>query len=111
MVTLKATGPKLEPVVEQASERGSHRSQSMGYDTPASDNEFMEIDNERDPAQALDQVKADNDDAAMRDDRQIGGPPDPAAASPSPDFTKDDEHSQSMSDKDEEDTEIAFFGS
>ena len=36
-----------------------------------SDNDFMEVDSEREPAPALDKVRVVNDDAAEDNDRQI----------------------------------------
>ena len=99
--------PKLEPGVEQASDR----SQSMGFDAPASDdeNQYMEIDDNAPlrSVSTLDKVKADLEEAAMRDDREIVEPlgdhsatsvaslrPDHTEASPSPDSTLDDENYQ-----------------
>ena len=130
MVTLKVT-PKLEPVVEQASDR----SQSMGFDTPASDdeNQYMEVDDNAPlrTVTTLDKVKADLEEA-MRDDREIDAPsgdhnatsvasprPDHTEASPSPDSTMDDESHQLqegwahgaeifIDDETVDDTQLAF---
>ena len=100
----------LEPVVEPASERGSHRSQSVGFSTAASDNEFMDIDPEASAtARAPEDVKmsprpTDDEIAAPNVHRQvtITSPSDPAAASSSPDYSKDNENSQSMSENEDD---------